>query len=175
MSQEFDNNILDLVKQKGFYPYEYMSNFEKFKEQLPSKEKQIKISNKFEIKTMKDCIDLNLKCNILLLADAFGKFRNNGLNNYGLCSSHYFSAPSLSCDAMLNMTKVELELIPDPDMYIFFEKSTRSGVLIFLIDNIKYLKSYDPKQESKHIIYLDANNLYGYSMFKFLPTSASNG
>ena len=39
LSQEFDNNALDLVKQKGFYPYEYMSNFEKFKEQLPNKEK----------------------------------------------------------------------------------------------------------------------------------------
>ena len=39
MSQEFDKNILDLVKQKGFYLYEYMSNFEKFKEESPSKEK----------------------------------------------------------------------------------------------------------------------------------------
>ena len=38
LSQEFYNNILALVKQKGFYPYEYMSDFEKFKEQLPSKE-----------------------------------------------------------------------------------------------------------------------------------------
>ena len=37
LSQEFDNNVLDLVKQKGFYPYEYMNHFEKFKEQLPSK------------------------------------------------------------------------------------------------------------------------------------------
>ena len=37
LSQEFDNNILDIVKQKGFYPCEYMSNFEKFKEQLTSK------------------------------------------------------------------------------------------------------------------------------------------
>ena len=45
--------------------------------------------------------------------------------------------------------------------------------LSFLIDtktNDKYLKSYDPKQESKHVIYLDANNLYGYAMSKFLPT-----
>ena len=33
------------------------------------------------------------------------------------------------------------------------------------------MKPYDPKQESKHIIYLDANNLYGYAMPKFLPTS----
>ena len=39
LSQEFDNNVLDPVKQKGVYPYEYMSNFEKFKEELPSKEK----------------------------------------------------------------------------------------------------------------------------------------
>ena len=26
-SQEFDNNVLDIVKRKGFYPFEYMSNF----------------------------------------------------------------------------------------------------------------------------------------------------
>ena len=38
-SQEFDNNVLDLVKQKGLYPYEYMSDFGKFKEQLRRKEK----------------------------------------------------------------------------------------------------------------------------------------
>ena len=39
----------------------------------------------------------------------------------------------------------------------------------------RFWKFYDPKQESKHIIYLhiylDANNLYGYIMSKFLPTS----
>ena len=37
LSQEFDNNLLDLVRQKGFYPYEYMDYFKKFNEQLPSK------------------------------------------------------------------------------------------------------------------------------------------
>ena len=30
-SKEFDIKILDLVKQKGFYPYEYISSYEKFK------------------------------------------------------------------------------------------------------------------------------------------------
>ena len=39
LSQEFHNNVLDLVKQKGFYPYENTNDFEKFKEELPSKEK----------------------------------------------------------------------------------------------------------------------------------------
>ena len=38
-SQEFDNNVLDLVKQEGLYPYDYFTDFEKFKKELPGKEK----------------------------------------------------------------------------------------------------------------------------------------
>ena len=37
LAQKFDNNVLYLVKQNGLYLYEYMSDFEKFKEELPSK------------------------------------------------------------------------------------------------------------------------------------------
>ena len=33
------------------------------------------------------------------------------------------------------------------------------------------MKPYDPKQESKRITYLEANNLYDYAMSKFLPTT----
>ena len=66
------------------------------------------------------------------------------------------SAPGLSWDAMLNMTKVELELIPDPDIYLFFEEGMRGGVSYiykgYSKANNKYLKSYDPKQESKHYL-----------------------
>ena len=39
LSQEFGNSVLDLIKRKGFYHYEYMSDFGKFKEKLLSKEK----------------------------------------------------------------------------------------------------------------------------------------
>ena len=39
MSQEFDNKVLDLVERKRFYHYEYMSSFEKFKEEFPTIEK----------------------------------------------------------------------------------------------------------------------------------------
>ena len=78
------------------------------------------------MKAMTDYYDLYLKCDVLLVADVFEKFRNNSLKNYGLHPSHYLSTPVLSGDAMLNMTK--LELISDLDMYIFFEKGTRGGV-----------------------------------------------
>ena len=37
------------------------------------------------------------------------------------------NTPVISWNAMLNMEKVELELITDPDMYIFFEKGMRGG------------------------------------------------
>ena len=39
LGQEFDKNKLDLVKQKELYQYEYMTDFGRFKEQLPSNEK----------------------------------------------------------------------------------------------------------------------------------------
>ena len=41
LSQESDGNVLDLVKLEGFYPYEYMRDFKKFKEELPSKQKLV--------------------------------------------------------------------------------------------------------------------------------------
>ena len=70
-SQEFDNNVLDIIEQKRFYTHKYMSDFEKFKEELRRKEKfyislngrkitnkeyahVLNVWNKFEMKTMKD-------------------------------------------------------------------------------------------------------------------------
>ena len=32
LSQEFSGDLLELVKQKGVYPYEYMDSFERFSE-----------------------------------------------------------------------------------------------------------------------------------------------
>ena len=114
------------------------------------------------MKTVKDYHDLYLNCGVLLLTDVFEKFRNKSLNNCRLCPSHYLSAPSLSWDAILNMTKVELKLIIDSDMNVFFEKDVRDGVSYISNRHSacinQYLNSYHLKEESKHIIYLVANS-----------------
>ena len=102
-----------------------------------------------------------IKCDLLLLAGTFENFRNNSLKNYGLRSGHYLSESALNTVAMLNMIKVELELIPDADMYLFFEKVMRRGISYvskkYGKSNSNYLKSYDPKRGSKHIIYFNTN------------------
>ena len=50
-------------------------------------------------------------------------------------SKSLFERTSLKWDAMLNMTKIKLRLISDPDMYIFFEKSMRDEKWSFLYFN----------------------------------------
>ena len=80
---------------------------------------------------------------------------------------------------MFNIANVKLELFSDPDMCIFFEKGIRANFSYisnrYSRANNKNLKSYDPQQESKLIIYLDRNNLYGYAMSKFLPAGVFEG
>ena len=47
------------------------------------------------MKVTKNYHNLYLKCDFLLLADVFEKFRNNSLKNYGLYPSHYLRATGL--------------------------------------------------------------------------------
>ena len=73
-----------------------MCDFERFREELPIKEKFysslsgkkmsdeeyehiLKVCDKLEMKTMKDYQDLYLKRDVSLLADVFEKFRNSSL------------------------------------------------------------------------------------------------
>ena len=89
----------------------------------------VNVLNKLKIKTLKNYHNQYLKLDVLLLADVFEKFRNNKLTNYGLSPSHYLRPPGIIWDAMLKIKKkLELELITNADMYIFFEKNKKSRV-----------------------------------------------
>ena len=87
---------------------------------------------------------------------------------------------------MLKMTKIELELISDSDMYLFLMDCIRGGICQVnkkhvVDDNIytrkvhdessdkKVMKKIKTNDSNKFIMYLDANNLYGYSMSKPIP------
>ena len=190
--QEFTGEQYNLMKQKGTYPYDYMDSFQKFNDtQLPIKKDFFSILynqhithkqynhaqtvwNTFGLKTMGDYHDLYLKSDTLLLADIFENFRKTCLQYYKLDPCHYFSSPGLSWDAMLKMTKIKLELVTDIDMYQFIEKGLRGGTSYianrFSEANNKYMENFDENLPSKYIMYLDANNLYGWAMSQYLPT-----
>ena len=191
-SKPFKGKRLDLMSQKGVYPYDFVDSFEKFNQtELPNKDQFYsilngqhitddeydhanKVWNTFMIKTMGGYHDLYLVSDVLLLTDVFENFRKTCMQHYKLDPCHYFTSPGLSWDAMLKMTNIKLELMTDIDMFHFIEKGMHGGVSYnanrYGNANNKYMKEYDKKAPSKYIMYLDANNLYGWAMSQYLPT-----
>ena len=123
-SKVFQGEKLDLMSQKGVYPYDYMDSFNKFNEKLSAKEEFYSLLNNenisdedyehaenvwntFELENMGDYHDLYMKSDVLLLADVFENFRKTCLEYYKLDPCHYFTSPGLSCDAMLKMTDIK--------------------------------------------------------------------
>ena len=62
----------------------------------------------------------------------------------------------------------------DVDMFQFIEKGMRGGVSYIANrhrkDNNKYMRKYNEKAPSKYIMYLDANNFYGWTLSQYLLT-----
>ena len=130
----------------------------------------------FNIEAMKDYHKLYNLSDALLLADIFQNFKSICMNHYGKDPAWYFSAPGLAWDVTLKITKIQLELLSDPDMLSMIESGIRGGIATISHRHAKANNEYmgtefDPTEESKFISYLDANNLYGWAMSKQLPTS----
>ena len=112
-----DFNKFIFLLRKGFYPCEYMDEWERFNEtKLSEKEKfysNLKIEDiadayymhaksvckDFKIKHLSEYHDLHLKSNILLLADVFENFRKMCLKICHLDPVKFLSAPRLAWQA----------------------------------------------------------------------------
>ena len=190
--RELMNKKFDLVTRKGVYPFEYMDDFSRFDETcLPPKEAfYSSLSDEgitdsdyehaqqvwriFNCANVGDYHDLYLQTDVLLLADVFENFRRTALSTYKLDPAHYLTLPGYSWDALLKCTNVSLELITDPDMYLFIEKGLRGSISMVshrhAIANNPQMENYDPEQPTSFLQYLDANNLYGWAMSQPMPT-----
>ena len=168
-----------------------MDKWEKFKEEsLPDKESfdselnkegitdedyahAQKVWDALNIKNLGEYHDLYVQSDALLLADVFESFRDKCIEIYELGPAHFLSAPGLAWQACLKKTQVKLELLTDNDMLLMFEKGIRGGMCQvshhYAKANNKYMKNHDKNKESTYVEYLDANNLYGWTMPKKLP------
>ena len=182
----------ELLLRKGVYPYEYMNSWERFADtQLPpkasfygkltgnhiSKEDYAHAQNVWEVfgcQNMGEYCDLYCRTDVLLLADVFETFRKTCMGQYSLDPAHYYTSPGLSWDALLKKTGVELELLTDYDQHLFIEKGMRGGISMvskrYTRANNPLIEGYNSSKPNTHILYLDANNLYGWAMSQPLPT-----
>ena len=182
-----------LLKQKGFFPYEYLDSIEKLKDPKPPIKKAfnsklsgsgiteknynhvLNVWKTWNMKTFKDYLKLYNESDVLLLADVFENFRDLCIKIYGLDPAHYYTSPGLAWDACLKLTGIELELLSNIDMLLMVENGIRGGISIisnrYGEANNKYMKDFNKNKLSKYLMYLDANNLYGCAMSEKLPTN----
>ena len=103
-----------------------------------------------------------------MLADVFENFRNKCIEIYELDPAHFLSASGIAWQACLRKTGVRLELLTDIDMLLMIGKGIRGGMCHaihrYAKPNNKYMKNYEKNIESSYLVYLGANNLYGWAM-----------
>ena len=144
--KEYNENQYKLLTHKGIYPYEYITDWDKFKEaKLPLREafysklnmsgvgnKDYEHANRvwkeFGLKDLEEYHDLYLKMDVILSANVFEAFTKVCLKNYGLDPAHFYTAPGLAWKACLKKTRIHLELLLDPDMLLMFERGIRGGI-----------------------------------------------
>ena len=181
----------ELFKRKGVFPYEWLDSAEKFNEsRLPEKEDfysklsgggiseeehehAIKVWNEMGMKNMGEYHDAYLKADVTELADVIEEFRKVCQKEYALDPVWYYTTPGLAWDAALKKSGVELELLSDIEMMLFFERGIRGGVSTITHRraqaNNKYMKNFDKSKPSVFCPYWDANGLYSWAMLHPLP------
>ena len=132
-----------------------------------------KVWDVFEIKNLGKYHDLYVQTDTLLLAGVYEKFRDKCIEIYGLDPSYFLSAPGLAWQACLKKAEVKLELLTDINMLLMIGSEIRGGICqsvhSYAKANNKYMNNYNKSIKSSYLMFLVANNLYGWTMSKKLP------
>ena len=121
--------------------------------------------NFFDCKTFGDYMHAYLKRDVHQLADVFETFRKVALDGDQLDPVYYFTLPGLCLDSALKMTKAEIELIQDREMYEFAESAIRGGFTFVNKHHVQINADdcqeipFDPSKSRSELMYIDANNL----------------
>ena len=122
-------------------------------------------------------MQLYIMTNVCLLADVFENFRATFNEAYKLDLAYFVSEPQLASNAMFKKSKLEVKLPRDPEMYRMIQPHIRGGIchasVRYAKENNKYMGAlYDVSKEDSYILYIDANNLFGWAMSQALPKNS---
>ena len=106
---------------------------------------------------------LYLKMFFLQLADVFENFVEKSKLIYGINPLYTYSAPGYTWKAGLKRTKIKLDFIKDEHLLLLLENNIRGGISSVMGDR------HVISDINKLILYIGANNLYGWAMSQFLP------
>ena len=140
--------------------------FSKLKNKCPDDEEieRTKEINKiFNIKNGEELTKIYLHSDVLLLACVFEKFIKVSVNDFKINPLYCVSLPGYTWECGLKFTGINLQTLQDKDLILTLQNNIRGGVSSVMGD--RYVKS----DENKKIIYMDATNLYGYSIIQPLP------
>ena len=171
----------DFFKKKLAYPYEYL-NLDNFQEPLnltkedywstltqsyPSDDdikRTQELIDKNKFKNGRELTMLYLKMDVLQLADVFENFVESSTREYKINPLYSYSLPGYTWKAGLKLTNIELDYIKCKEFLLLLENNIRGGISSVMGD--RHVQS----DENKQILYIDANNLYGWAMSQYLPT-----
>ena len=177
---------LPLLKQKGHYPYSYVTDRTKFAEKsLPPLQEwkntlengavaitedelrhAQRMWNLLSCEKLQDYHDGYLRLDVALLACCAEYCRRLSFDTYGLDIIQFYTAPNMARDAALRITKARVELLTDQQHLHMIEPAVRGGLAsvfdsrLFVANN-KLLPGYNSEAESTFGLLVDANNLYG--------------
>ena len=101
---------------------------------------------------------------VLQLADVFENFVEKATLEYSINPLYSYSLPGYTWKAVLKLTNIKLDFIKDKDLLLLLENNIRGGIPIVM--GPRYIES----DENTKLLYIDANNLYGWAMSQYLPT-----
>ena len=93
---------------------------------------------------------------VLQLADLFENFVEKSTLMFGINPLYSYSAPGYTWKAGLKLIYIKLDFIHSKELLLLLENNIRGGILSVMGD--RHVQS----DESKQILYIDANNLYGW-------------
>ena len=101
---------------------------------------------------------------VLQITDIFENFVQTSTEEYGINPLYTFSAPGYTWKAGLKLTNIKLDFIKDKHLLLLLENIIRGG-----ISGVMGNRLFE-SNENKQILYIDANNLYGWAMSQYFPT-----